>query len=326
MSPPWVPPRPGYHLRVFAVSLAVLVAGLAGFLFGVRMEAVAPATGTVTARDLQDVRTVLAGLIEPGWYEAELPRPGGESLRARLDREGNGLTDPARGTPLPVHHYELTDGERRLRVKKDGVRFHRLEAGDELWPGQVLASVRADDWRFQLEQVEARLRQWESSGYQGTEYERARSEREALRHQLGQAAVRVPAEGDLWLAVRVHVALLQAVRAGDAVAAVVPLDPQTRRPRDLVARLDVGEKHFGSLEPGQVVRLDCPMYGHRLHGYAEARIERLGPCGEAGPDGQRRFHAVAPLTHAPFALPLGAGFKAEVVVGRKLVYRIILDY
>ena len=67
MSAPWVPPRPTYHLRMFVLSLVLVVLCLAGFLFGVRLEAVAPATGIVLARDQQDVRAPLAGLVQLGY-------------------------------------------------------------------------------------------------------------------------------------------------------------------------------------------------------------------------------------------------------------------
>ena len=45
-------PRRKSHLRVFGLSLGLVVLCLAGLLFGVSLEAIAPATGTVTARDL----------------------------------------------------------------------------------------------------------------------------------------------------------------------------------------------------------------------------------------------------------------------------------
>ena len=313
MSAPWAPPRRLTHLRLFVLCLAVIVLALAGLLFGVSLEAVAPATGTVTARDLQEVRTLLPGLIEPGWYEGELSQPGGPRLAVRCDGQGEGVTDPAYGKVQEV------------RVPPEGLRFHRLEPGDRLWPGQGLAAVRADDGRFQLEQVEKRLRPEEAAGLSPAELARARAERDALRHQLTQTVLRVPAAGELWMAVQVRVAPLQAVQAGDVIATVVPIDPQTGRPRELIARLDLDEKHCGDVRPGQAVRLYSAMHNHRLHGCAEARLERLEPWGDPGADGQRRFHGLAPVTHTPFALPLGSSFKAEIVVGRKPVYRIILE-
>ena len=65
MSASWVPPRRAFHLQTFAASLALIIITLAGLLFLVSMEAVVPATGTVTAREVQEVRTVLPGLVEP---------------------------------------------------------------------------------------------------------------------------------------------------------------------------------------------------------------------------------------------------------------------
>src|SRR5437899_7474090 len=94
MSVPWAPPRRSYHLRVFAISLTVIVFCLVGFLFGVRMEAVVPATGTITAHDLHEVRSLISGLVEPGWYEAEIARPGEPRLTVRLDGDCGRFPDP----------------------------------------------------------------------------------------------------------------------------------------------------------------------------------------------------------------------------------------
>ena len=57
----------------------------------------------------------------------------------------------------------------------------------------------------------------------------------------------------------------------------------------------------------------------------EKHIERLEPLGEPTANGERRFRAVAAITEAPFALRVGSSFKAEIVIGRKQVYRIILE-
>ncbi len=146
-----------------------------------------------------------------------------------------------------------------------------------------------------------------------------------VRHQEGKAIYCVPASGDPWLVLDVGAAPHQEVQAGDVIATVVPIDRQTHQPGNLTAYLDVEEKHFGDLKPEQLVRLYSTMYNHRLHGHATAWIERLEPVGKLGADGKRHFHAQATITQAPFVLPLGSSFQAEIVVGRKTVYRIIVE-
>jgi hypothetical protein len=301
--------------------LLLVVLCLAGLLFGVDMEAVAPATGTVTARDLQDVRAMLAGQVEPGWFEGSVIRPGKGLLAVRTDAQGNGRVEPAAGPTAAVLHFEWSEGGHVFPVQN--VRFHPLQPGDELWPGQIMAAVRADEIRFQLQRLEDQIKEKESRGDSTMALER---ERDRLRYQLERAVLKVPESGNLWLTLETRVVPLQAVNAGDVVAVIVPVDPQTRQPLDLVARLDVDEKHWGHLAAGQTVRLKSGIHNHRLHGHAEARIERLEPSGEAGPDGERRFHARAPITTAPFVMPIGSSFQAEVLVGRKPVYRIILEH
>jgi hypothetical protein len=218
---------------VFFISLAILVLCLVGMLFGVRLEAVAPATGTITARELCEVRAPLGGLVEPARQEGEQSQP--------------------------------------------------LQPGDIVKPGQLLATV-------------------------------------------GGEPIRAADSAECWLVLEVRAQRLQKVEAGDVLAVIVAADPQTRQPRGLIARLAVEEKHWAAVAVGQKVRLTSNVYNPRLYGHAEAVIERLEPLGEPAGEGERHFHALAPITAAPFVLPLGSGFQAEIVTGRKQVYRIIVEH
>jgi hypothetical protein len=288
MTTSWKPPRPTYYLRTFGICLVLVVLCLTGFLFGIRMEAVVPASGIILARDQEEFRSPMTGLVEPGWYEGEIVASGSAPLRVRLDAQGDGSTDPAAGSKKRVRAYQLADGR---NLAKTGVCFHRLQPGDELWPGQVFAQVRTD-------QILPR-----------------------------RAVLRVPDKGGPWLTLEVPVARGQRIQAGDVIATLAPLDPRTHQPRDLIAHLDIDEKHFGDVAPDQVVRLHSTISNHRHHGHATARIERLEPWGKPAGAGQRRFHALAPVQESPGQpLPLGSTFKAEIVVGRKLMYRIILEH
>jgi hypothetical protein len=321
MSSAWSPPRQAYHLRVFAISLGLVFVGLTAFLLGVRMEAVEPATGFITSRDLHEIRSPLGGLIEPGWFEGEVA-DGGSVIRVRVDSQGEGVTDPT-ADARPVVQSRVAG---RLSVPPESLRFHRLETGDELWPGQPIASLRTEEWRLQLKQIEDRLREWPSTGNHEAERGQAKVEAELLRFRLAQATLRVPERERLWLAVGVRVGSGQSVQAGDMIASIVPVDSATHEPLNQVARLEVEEKHLGDVAPGQTVRLTCSMYNHRLHGRAEAQIERIEPWGESASDGSRRFIILAPITTSPFSMKLGSSVKAEIIVGRKLVYRIILEH
>jgi len=309
--------RPTYHLRVFIISLALIGLCLVGILFGVRLEAVVPASGIITARDLHEVRTPLAGLIEPGWYEGHV-KLDGESIVVRLDADGNGLSNPT-GKLRRVSRGYLLDQENRIPVQ-DRV-FHRLRPGDLLWPGQPLATVRDEALRLQLSRIEDQIQN------QPGELDAALiRERDRLREYHAQGIVHAPDSAACWLVLEVRVAPLQKVQAGDLIATIVAADSETHEPRDLVARLEVEEKHWAGVAEGAKVRLSSSVYNPRNFGHAEATIERLEPLGENTPSGERRFHAVAPITQAPFALPLGSSFQAEIVVGKKLIYRIILEH
>ena len=271
------------------------------------------------------MRAPLPGLIEVGWYEGELMQPGAGTVRVRLDAQGNGRTDPAAGKSRTLQRHHLVEEGRQQTVQ--GVSLHRLQPGDLLWPGQVLAWLRADEVRSRLDDVEDQLTELESRGERSAVLARRR---ERLREQLAQAVVLVPDQGECWMAVEVCVSPLQAVGAGELLATIVPVDPHTHQPLELIARLDVDEKHWADLcsdlAGEQAVRIYSNVFNHRHHGRAEARIERLEPWGEPTANGERHFHALAPITRAPYVLPLGSSFKAEIVVGRKLVYRIILEH
>jgi hypothetical protein len=139
--------------------------------------------------------------------------------------------------------------------------------------------------------------------------------------------IRVPDTGDLWLTLEAPRARGQRIRAGDVIATLAPLDPKTHLPCHLVAHLEIDEKHCGDIAPRQTVRLSSTMYKEHHYGLATATIKRIEPWGKAAPDGSRRFHALASLQETrDLNLPVGSTFKAEIVVGRKLMYRIILEH
>jgi hypothetical protein len=311
-------------VRVFAVGVGLLLASLGGLLFGVHMEALVLATGLVSARDLHEVRAPLAGLVEPGWHEAQVEHAVLGTFPVRLDHRGDGLAAMPGGSYVPVRHYQGQEGEELFSVAPAGVRFHRLQPGDELWPGQVVAVVHKDDAAWQLEQVEGRLRLWESSENHHAERERLRQEREVLRHQLARGVLSAP-EGGPWLTLQAPLSPGQAVEPGERMATLVPLDPQTGQPRDLIVHLEVDETHWGDLAPGQVVRVYGATRNHRLEGPVEAVLERVEPWGESRGTG-RRYHVVAAIPESAQRLGLGSSCKAEIVVGKKPVYRIILEH
>src|SRR5262249_24035829 len=177
----WMPPHRTAYLRMFALSLLLVVLALTVCLFAVRMEAIVPATGTIQARDQQDVRALVPGLVEAGWYEGTVAQPSGEPLRVRLDDLGDGSTHPSQGKPLTGGADRWRDGR---RMAPAALRFHKLREGDELWPGQVLARVQADEWRERLARLEGRLQDLESRGEPARE---VRARRDALRERLARS-------------------------------------------------------------------------------------------------------------------------------------------
>jgi hypothetical protein len=257
MAEPWKPPTRLARLTLFAVSVLAVTACLLVFLFAVPLEAVAPASGTISSRFLTEIRSPLAGLIELGWYEGELP----------------GQSPP-----------------------KPKTAFHRLEPGEVVQPGQVIAWVRPDPWWQEEEPLERRV------------------------------PLKVPGDHEAWLVVEVRASAQQAVAPGDPVATVVPIDPQTRHPLGLIAHLEVEERHVGEVHPGASVRVSSGVFNQRLHGTVTGQVEKVSPQGQAGASSQRCFLVQVALEGCPLPLPLGSSCKGDVVLGRKLIYRMILEH
>lgn len=247
-------PRPARHLLVFAVSLVVLVAALAVFLFAVQMEDTAPGKGVITSARILELRSPAAGrlFLDPN------------------DDEG------------PASTLVIT-----------------RKAGELIAEGEIFAALKPDgapkDQRFL--QV----------GGNGKNTE--------------------PGAGRRWRVVEVPVHSGQRVAEGDLLARFVEVDPQDpEQIREPLVRLDIEEKYFGEVTPGKEVRIYSNMYHHRVYGIARGRVDRLEPAGEAGPNGGRVFHAWVAVTHSPFPLKLGSTVRAEVLVGRKATYQIILEH
>jgi hypothetical protein len=140
------------------------------------------------------------------------------------------------------------------------------------------------------------------------------------------AVLRAPGEPARWLILELPVADGQFVQEGDVLASLIPVDPDTHRPLDLVVRVEIDEKQFASVEAGQETRLYSNMHHHRTHGIATGVVERIEPLGTDGPNGSRKFHAWIKVTNAPFPLKLGSSVRAEIVTGQKPTFQIILEH
>jgi hypothetical protein len=74
------------------------------------------------------------------------------------------------------------------------------------------------------------------------------------------------------------------------------------------------------------VRLSSGVFNHRLYGTVAGHVEKVQPRGRPGPAGQRCFTVQASLDGCALPLPLGSSCKAEIVLGKKLIYRMILEH
>jgi hypothetical protein len=138
--------------------------------------------------------------------------------------------------------------------------------------------------------------------------------------------VRVPAGAPLSIVTDVAVGQGDRVEERQRLVTLNPLDSETHRPTQLIAWLDVAEEHVADVHPGQTVRLTSNLYNERIHGQFEAVIERIEPVGRLDGHGKRIYRVVAVVKETPLQLMLGSGVKAEIVIGKKRVWRIILEH
>lgn len=301
-----LPPNRARYIRIFGISLIVIVAALLFFLFGVHMEASAPATGVLQAKDKLNLRAPIAGLIELGWYEGEETNVSGKQLVFRVDARGDGLADGGAGLPQPIQNYRLADGHSLAAVSR---RFHKLATGDHVWPGQVLAWIRSDA-----------LGDASKLGAAITD------PAPPVGKTALQLSIHVPTLHSLWQVLKIHAEPGAAVAAGDSLMTLAPIDPESHEPVDVVAHLEIAEEASEELAAGQIVRLQSSVYHSRLHGVAEGKLLSIDPLAESHPDGKRYFHAIAAVQQSPFPLRLGSSVSAKIVIGRKSVYQIILEH
>src|SRR5262249_37294509 len=159
--------------------------------------------------------------------------------------------------PAPaVQQHRFADGSGGVR--REELRFHRVQPGDELWPGQVVATVHSSKQPGEGAKEKPKAPEDPLSSWPYLFFPTPSA-------AVLQAVVPGPEAAEQWLVLDVRVAPFQAVQAGEVIATVVPVDPKTHQPRELLARLALDEKHFGDVVVGQTVHLYSSMFNHRLH-------------------------------------------------------------
>ena len=282
--------HPSYHLRAFVICLVVILIALVSVLFGVHMEAVTHGAGIVKVRDMVELRP--AGPDSPNW--------AGTRARscARAAWSAYGSTGSATAPPTPPR-------ARFARSINSAVPKEPRSAWNR-------CASQARKRRPPLARPGGRLRPLRRS-LAAAWPDAVRTQSAGPRLTFRLASIKTCIEQD------------QAVKPGDVLAWLAPVDPATGRANSFIAQIDVVEKHAAGLEAGQDVRLVSTMYNQRLHGHAEGVVEKVEPLAEAAENGERRFRIQVKITHAPFELHHGMSVKAEIVLGHKRVYRIILE-
>ncbi len=136
----------------------------------------------------------------------------------------------------------------------------------------------------------------------------------------------VPNNKFSWQLLELLVVNGQRVRQDDKIAVLVAYDKSHLKIRELCARIEIEEKQFGSVRPGQSVRLNSPIFPSRSFGYASGLVNRIDPIPIVAPGGIRKFVVWVDITESPFELPLESTIHADIIIGKQSVYQIILDH
>ncbi len=256
------------------------------------MEASVYSEGVVRAKEQQILRTPRAGLVKLGWYEGRATIKG-KTMSVRLDEKGNGVSHPGEGESQTITSWTSESNQ-----EKKSLAFHRLQEGEFLWPGQLVA------------QIESVSEMPDLSSKSGT----------PRFHSL-----RVPPTYALWQVLKIYVDPSSFVKPGDAIVMIVPVHPATKEPLDLFVELKIPEEKAAEVAVGQKVRIYSQVFNRRLHGSAQAELRSLSPLAEEDSDGKRQFRAVADVNETPFPLRLGSTVQVQVIIGRRPVYRLILE-
>jgi hypothetical protein len=135
-------PRPPRHLHVFGVSLLLIVAALAFFLFGVKLEATVAATGIVESPRTLTIRAPRAGIIESASSPARLEPNADAPLDGGADIATIRPSDD--GSPIRVQLGK--DAPYWLLLQVHFADGQRIQEGDSIVTVQPLAS--GDETRF----------------------------------------------------------------------------------------------------------------------------------------------------------------------------------
>jgi hypothetical protein len=136
------------------------------------------------------------------------------------------------------------------------------------------------------------------------------------REQLEAVCPQFKATGKYWLLLELK----------EGQAKLLPVRDESGSLLEAIVEAEFDEKQFGELEIGQKVRLKSAMFSPRTHGYGEGKIVALRPIARENSHGQRGFGVEIAVTTAPFPLFYGSSIEAEVFLGRKETFRVILEH
>jgi len=200
---------------------------------------------------------------------------------------------------------ELTDAQAAVRLAEIDVSLARRRRD----------LVNAGMAEKAIEEAEARL-------------ERIRTEAEVLQSQLKRSEellsryeIRAPEDATV---VRVEKRPGEPVSRGELVLALSP--GSERR-----VYLRVPERDVIKVRPGQKVRFFSQMYPYRQFGAAEGEVylvekwaEPYGSGSAGGPSSRGYLVKCYIDSDAPYTLPLGSSVEAEILVGEKPIWKILL--
>jgi hypothetical protein len=133
-------------------------------------------------------------------------------------------------------------------------------------------------------------------------------------------------EAPFWMISESRIRDGETVTSLQSLLTVVPVSDELGNLHCPLIRAEFDEKQFGSIRPGQKVRVKSLIYSPRTYGYAEGAVATLRPVARESPTGSRKFQVEIGIVRSPFPLLLGSSVEVEVILGRKETFRVILEH
>ena len=342
-------------IRIVTMSGLLFLTGMLALVFFAKMEEQVIANGTVEPRDAVEIRgrrssTISRVLVQPGQVVAEgdvLIKLGSSRVRNELGRAEDRLAkakaqlglhqaqlERLAKNPLPEKlrfaDEELVYAKAAHDVsQKELARARKLSTDGLLSQSELdstLVKYQADLNRYRLAK---RKHDLVAAGLEDSIVKEAQAQLKLTRREI----VNLEHEIERWKA-NLAKCTFKAPVAGQIVA-VYKKDGESVAPGELLAalatssrtqlKLLVGEQEIYKVELGQLTRIYSSVYSYRKYGTCTGEVSEVAKWADRT-GGKSVYEVVIDVEEAPFPLLLGSSAMARIVVARRGILDMLLDW